>query len=47
MKDLRYDSKDLGFEEKLGFAIWLNGLNTVTGKTTDYTLRSDVRFADH
>ena len=26
--DLRYDLKDLGFEEKQGFEIWVNDLNT-------------------
>jgi len=25
---LRFDLKDLGFEEKWGFEIWKNGLNT-------------------
>jgi len=28
MKDLRLDLKDLGFEQKWGFEIWLNDLNT-------------------
>jgi len=28
MKDLRFVLKDLGFEEKWGFEIWLNDLNT-------------------
>jgi len=27
VKDLRFDLKDLGFEEKLAFEIWLNDLN--------------------
>jgi len=28
MKGLRFDLKDLGFEEKWGFEIWLTDLNT-------------------
>jgi len=29
MKDLTFDLKDLGFEEKWGFEIWLNDLNEI------------------